>query len=107
MKLLISTPNAKNKCGFNTDRFVFDPTCTSPKDMKHFRFLGILFGVAMRTKKPLDLHLAQPMWKLLAGMTLTSEDLEEVCVWGGGGGGGGGGALGVSWWRSSFSSSPG
>ena len=32
----------------------------------------------MRTKKPLDLHLAQPMWKLLAGMNLTSEDLEEV-----------------------------
>ena len=34
----------------------------------------------MRTKKPLDLHLAQPMWKLLAGMSLTAEDLEEVCV---------------------------
>ena len=80
MKLLIQTPNAKNKCGFNTDRYVFDPTCTSPKDMKHFQFLGVLFGVAMRTKKPLDLHLAQPMWKLLAGMVLTSEDLEEVCM---------------------------
>ena len=32
----------------------------------------------MRTKKPLDLHLAQPMWKLLAGMNLTTDDLEEV-----------------------------
>jgi len=80
VKLLIQTPNAKNKCGFNTDRYVFNPTCTSPKDMKHFQFLGILFGVAMRTKKPLDLHLAQPMWKLLAGMVLTSEDIEEVCM---------------------------
>ncbi len=78
VKLLIPTPNATNKCGFNTDRFVFDPTCNSRKDAKHFRFLGILFGVAMRTKKPLDLHLAQPMWKLVAGMTLTAEDLEEV-----------------------------
>ena len=85
---------------------MFDPTCTSPKDMKHFRFLGILFGVAMRTKKPLDLHLAQPMWKLLAGMTLTSEDLEEVCVCVcvcvGGWGGGIGGKLHISVW-SSFS----
>jgi len=80
VKLLIQTPNAKNKCGFNIDRYVFNPTCTSSKDMKHFQFLGILFGVAMRTKKPLDLHLAQPMWKLLAGMVLTSEDLEEVCM---------------------------
>ena len=78
MKVLIQAPNARNKCGFNTDRFVFDPTCTNPKDFKHLKFVGILFGVAMRTKKPLDLHLAQPMWKLLAGMTLTAEDLEEV-----------------------------
>ena len=79
VKLLIPTPNAANKLGFNTDRFVFDPSCTTAKDMKHFKFLGILFGVAMRTKKPLDLHLAQAMWKLLAGMSLTQEDLEEVC----------------------------
>ncbi len=78
VKLLIPTPNASNKCGFNTDRFVFNPSCNSRKDLKHFRFLGILFGVAMRTKKPLDLHLAQPVWKLLAGMALTAEDLEEV-----------------------------
>ncbi len=78
VKILIPTPNARNKCGFNTDRFVFDPTCTTPKDLKHLKFVGVLFGVAMRTKKPLDLHLAQPMWKLLAGMSLTPDDLEEV-----------------------------
>ncbi len=78
VKMLIQTPNARNKCGFNTDRYVFDPTCTSLKDLKHLKFVGILFGVAMRTRKPLDLHLAQPIWKMLAGMKLTSEDLEEV-----------------------------
>ena len=44
------------------------------------KFLGILFGVAMRTKKPLDLFLAPPMWKLVAGMKLTVEDLEEVRI---------------------------
>ena len=81
VKLLIQTPNARNKCGFNTDRFVFDPSCTLAKDMKHLKFCGVLFGVAIRTKKPLDLHLAQPMWKLLAGMLLTAEDLEEVSHW--------------------------
>ncbi|XP_064390094.1 probable E3 ubiquitin-protein ligase HERC1 isoform X2 [Halichondria panicea] len=78
VKIFIQTPNARNKCGFNTDRYVFDPTCTLSKDLKHLKFVGILFGVAMRTRKPLDLHLAQPMWKMLAGMTLTSEDLEEI-----------------------------
>ncbi len=35
----------------------------------------------MRTKKPLDLFLAPCMWKLIAGMTLTLEDLEEVSVY--------------------------
>ena len=67
-KLLIPTPNATNKCGFNTDRYVLSPQA---RDYSHLKFLGILLGVAMRTRKPLDLHLAQPMWKLLAGMNLT------------------------------------
>ena len=58
-------------------RFVFNPECT---DYDKYKFLGILFGVAMRTKKPLDLFLAPPMWKLVAGMKLTVEDLEEVRI---------------------------
>ena len=78
LKLLIPTPNSTNKCGFNTDRYVLDPRATVARDYKYLKFLGILFGVAMRTKKPLDLHLARPMWKLLAGMNMTHDDLEEV-----------------------------
>jgi len=37
--------------------------------MQQFKFLGILLGVAVRTKKPLDLHLAPAIWKLLAGLS--------------------------------------
>ena len=48
-------------------RFVFNPSLQSPEDAQAFRFLGILLGVAIRTKKPLDLHLAPIVWKLLAG----------------------------------------
>ena len=44
----------------------------------HLKFLGVLFGVAIRTKKPLQLHIAPPMWKLLVGMSLTMKDLEDV-----------------------------
>lgn len=43
-----------------------------------FKFLGILMGVAIRTKKPLDLHLAPLVWKQLCCVPLTLEDLEEV-----------------------------
>ena len=80
VKMVIPTPNGTNKIGFNTDRYVFDPTCNSPKDIRHLKFLGLIFGVAIRTRKPLNLHLARPMWKLLTGMTITPDDLEEVCV---------------------------
>ena len=76
--LLISTPNAKNETGYNRDRFLLNPALTSEEHMSYFKFLGILLGVALRTKKPLDLHLAPCVWKQLAGITLTADDLEEV-----------------------------
>jgi hypothetical protein len=39
---------------------------------------GVLMGIAIRTGSPLSLNLAEPIWKLLAGMTLTPADLTEV-----------------------------
>lgn len=59
-------------------RFLLNPSLASEENMVLFRFLGILFGVAVRTKKPLDLHLAPCVWKLLTGMPLKVEDMEEV-----------------------------
>ena len=59
-------------------RFVFNPACSSEKDLQHLKFLGVLFGVAIRTKKPIQLHIAPPMWKLLVGMSMTAKDLEDV-----------------------------
>lgn len=38
----------------------------------------MLMGIAMRTGSPLSLNLAEPVWKQLTGMTLTSADLTEV-----------------------------
>ena len=78
--LLITTPNAKNETGYNRDRFLLNPALTSSEHMEQFKFLGILLGVAIRTKKPLDLHLAPMLWKQIAGMPLTVDDLEEVCI---------------------------
>ena len=46
--------------------------------MEMFTFLGILMGVAIRTRKPLDLHLAPMVWKQLTAMPLVPEDIEEV-----------------------------
>ena len=76
--LLIPTPNTTNEVGYNRDRSLLNPALTDPSHMEMFRFLGVLLGVAMRTKKPLDLHLAPVVWKQLAGMAPTVDDLEEV-----------------------------
>lgn len=48
------------------------------EDLILYKFLGILFGVAVRTKKPLDLHLAPLVWKQLVGIPLSPDDIEEV-----------------------------
>ena len=67
---------------FMTDCFVYryllNPRLTSSAGLEQLRFLGILLGVAVRTKKPLDLYLAPLVWKLLAAMPLSVQDLEEV-----------------------------
>ncbi|KAL8615069.1 hypothetical protein ACOMHN_013603 [Nucella lapillus] len=76
--LLVPTPNSKNESGNNRDRFLLNPALTGEENVGLWKFLGILFGVAIRTKKPLDLHLAPCIWKLIAGMDLKVDDLEEV-----------------------------
>uniref|UniRef100_A0A1A8FK92 HECT-type E3 ubiquitin transferase n=1 Tax=Nothobranchius korthausae TaxID=1143690 RepID=A0A1A8FK92_9TELE len=76
--LLIHTPNSFADVGCNTDRFLLNPSANSEDHMIQFRFLGILMAVAIRTKKPLDLHLAPWVWKQLCSMPLRGVDLEEV-----------------------------
>lgn len=52
----------------------------------HFKYVlslcfersGVLLGIAIRTGSPLSLNLAEPVWKQLAGMSLTIADLSEV-----------------------------
>ncbi|XP_066501303.1 probable E3 ubiquitin-protein ligase HERC1 isoform X2 [Hoplias malabaricus] len=76
--LLIHTPNSSADVGSNTDRFLLNPAAVSDEHMVQLRFLGILMAVAIRTKKPLDLHLAPWVWKQLCCIPLGGADLEEV-----------------------------
>lgn len=76
--LLIPTPNAINDEGFNRDKFLLNPELTTQQHLQWFKFLGVLFGIAMRTRKPLPLALAPLIWKLLVGEPATIEDLEET-----------------------------
>ncbi|XP_035383560.1 probable E3 ubiquitin-protein ligase HERC1 isoform X3 [Electrophorus electricus] len=76
--LLIRTPNSYADVGSNTDRYLLNPAAVSDEHMAQFRFLGILLAVAVRTRKPLDLHLAPWVWKQLCCIPLGGADLEEV-----------------------------
>uniref|UniRef100_A0A4W5MVK6 HECT domain-containing protein n=1 Tax=Hucho hucho TaxID=62062 RepID=A0A4W5MVK6_9TELE len=76
--LLIPSPNATAEVGYNRDRFLLSPSACLDEQLLQFKFLGILMGVAIRTKKPLDLHLAPLVWKQLCCIPLVLEDLEEV-----------------------------
>ncbi|KAK6487232.1 E3 ubiquitin-protein ligase HERC2 isoform X2 [Huso huso] len=79
--LLIVTPNGRDESGANRDCFLLNPTAKSPLHMNMFRFLGVLLGIAIRTGSPLSLSLAEPVWKQLAGMSLTIADLSEASKW--------------------------
>jgi len=48
------------------------------ESLRLFKFLGILMGVSIRTKRPLNLHLTPSVWKQLVGIPLTMDDIEEV-----------------------------
>ncbi|XP_030752542.1 probable E3 ubiquitin-protein ligase HERC1 [Sitophilus oryzae] len=76
--LLVPTPNALNDEGFDRDKYLLNPHLTTPQYLTWFKFLGILFGVAIRTKKPLAIPLAPLIWKLIVGEPLTVEDLEDT-----------------------------
>uniref|UniRef100_A0A8C6YER0 HECT-type E3 ubiquitin transferase n=1 Tax=Naja naja TaxID=35670 RepID=A0A8C6YER0_NAJNA len=76
--LLIPSPNATAEVGYNRDRLLLNPSACLDEHLVQFKFLGILMGVAIRTKKPLDLHLAPLVWKQLCCIPLSLEDLEEV-----------------------------
>lgn len=78
LPLLIQTPNGLEDTGVNRDCFIFNPAITSAVYLNMFRFLGVLLGIAIRSGSPIDLHLAPPVWKLLAGQPLILNDLSEI-----------------------------
>ena len=76
--LLSKTPNGTTKSGINQDKFLINPSSSSDEHLKQYYFLGILMGVAIRTRKPLDIHLAPNFWTKLVSLPLHTADLQNV-----------------------------
>ncbi|RWS18631.1 E3 ubiquitin-protein ligase HERC2-like protein, partial [Leptotrombidium deliense] len=72
LMLLILTPNGRDESGTNRDCFIFNPCSKSSLELKMFRFLGVLMGIAIRTGSPLNLSLAEPVWSQLVGLKLSN-----------------------------------
>merc|ERR1712106_885383 len=71
----IKSPNNIHEVGPSRDRFILNPL---DRAYHHFRFIGIMFGVAIRTKKPLEIHLAPSLWRAIAGQRVTWHSLEDI-----------------------------
>lgn len=76
--ILIQTPNGRDESGSNRDCFLLNSSLRSSLHQNMFRFFGMLLGIAVRTGSPLNLNLAEPAWKQLAGMKLSVTDLNEI-----------------------------
>ncbi|XP_071743775.1 uncharacterized protein [Lepeophtheirus salmonis] len=78
LNLLTPTPNGISDIGSNQDKYLLNSDKNSKVDMRHFWFLGVLCGVALRTRKPIAINLAPLVWKLILEIKTTWKDLEDV-----------------------------
>lgn len=78
LPLLVATPNSKEEGSTQSDYFIINPFAKDKEHKEMFRFLGIVFGVAIRCGSPLNLRLAESVWKLLVGHTLNLDDLQDL-----------------------------
>lgn len=92
--MFIPCPNAKAEAGFNQgffyikieiydlitylDKFIPNPSITSPTKLLQFEFIGKLIGIAIRTKSVLDLNFPSIIWKPLVCSHLDRSDLEAI-----------------------------
>jgi len=78
LPLLLRTPNGRHSTGQNRERWVLHPGSTSPTHQDLFRFLGKLFGVAIRTEQYMALNIAPFMWDLIVGSEPTLDMLVGI-----------------------------
>lgn len=67
LPLFILCPNGKNDVGLNREKYILNPSCTSSLQLSMYEFVGVLIGIALRTKFTLPLDLPSIFWKQLIG----------------------------------------
>jgi len=60
------------------DKWTIKPSSTTSLDLRMWDFLGMLFGICIRTGVKLGIDLAPFVWKPLAGIPLSKSDLNDI-----------------------------
>jgi len=76
--LFLPAPNARAGLGENRDCFVPNPACVSPLCLAQYEFVGMLLGLALRTRYLLSLNFPSLFWKALVGEALTLDDVQAI-----------------------------
>lgn len=63
--LFLLCPNGKNSVGLNREKWIANPSCTDSRSLRQYEFVGVLLGIALRTKQTLALDFPASIWKRL------------------------------------------
>jgi len=78
LPLFILCPNGREQIGQNRDKWVPNPSATSPLYLAMYEFLGKLMGLAIRTLSLLNLDLPSIVWKALIGAPIEIQDVVDI-----------------------------
>jgi len=81
--LFILCPNGKNSVGLNREKWIPNPACTSSLYLQMYEFVGVLMGIALRTKQTLAFDFPALVYKQLLSEddnanNLDISDLEAI-----------------------------
>ncbi|ETO14536.1 hypothetical protein RFI_22832, partial [Reticulomyxa filosa] len=77
--LFVLSPNGRNSVGLNREKWIPNPSCTSSLYLSMYEFVGVLMGIALRTKQTLGFDLPSIVWKqLLPDEKVDISDLEAI-----------------------------
>jgi len=76
--LFIRSPNGRNSVGLNREKWVVNPSSNTQLHLEMYESVGVLMGIALRTKAPLSLDLPSMVWKQLLTQKVDVSDLEAV-----------------------------
>ena len=78
LPLFMRCPNRRHNVGENKNTFVPRPSSTSAFHIELYKFVGKLFGLAMRSKSLLSLDLPSIVWKPLVSDVVTESDVVAI-----------------------------